>query len=157
MHVKRGSGSCGFVINVELECIEPASVAATAAASGGRTRLNQTARTRQGPMAAHDCSGIPATDTAQLRAAPPAALRLCVLTQGACRNGCGRALIARTRWGSAARCAVSEHSSSRLAQRKLTGAGGATAAKPRLQLTALDADPTAHQAVLGWWQRWIGL
>jgi len=68
MHVKRGSGSCGFVINVELDCIEPASVAATATASGGRTRLSQTTRTRQGPMAAHDRP-----------AAPPAALRPCVL------------------------------------------------------------------------------
>lgn len=45
----------------------------------------------------------------------------------------------------------------RLAQRELTRAGGAAAAKPRLQLRALDADPTAHQAALGWWQWWIGL
>lgn len=97
MHVKRGSGSCGFVINVELERVEPASVAAMAAASGGRTRLIQTTRTRQGPLAAHNCSGIPGSR--HRPAAPPAALRPCVLTQGACRNGRGRALIARTWWG----------------------------------------------------------
>lgn len=83
MHVKRGSGSCGFVINVELE---HASLSATAGSSGGRTRLIQTetTRTRQGLMAVRS-SGQSTGSTAQVPRLHE--LLPCVLVQGACRNG----------------------------------------------------------------------
>jgi hypothetical protein len=95
VHVKRGSGSCGFVITVYTVSLGARLVAASGVEWSALVYLDtviKTTQPRQGPVAVR---GIPGSSSSVRRAQTlprcPACMSClpCVLVQGVCRNGDG--------------------------------------------------------------------